>query len=154
MAPARPPLLRLARHKEGCGELLAEFTLEQTLDAAVVEELVRELLLAARAGPGCAELKAKSGGARLEVTLSEPRADAAETLAGFAAGPVHVSHDGRQLRAPVRRAAGLATTIVRALDDAAITVDHVEVHQPSLDDVFFALTGHPGEVAEPQQVPA
>jgi ABC-2 type transport system ATP-binding protein len=101
-----------------------------------------------------AELKAKSGGARLEVTLSEPRADAAETLAGFAAGPVHVSHDGRQLRAPVRRAAGLATTIVRALDDAAITVDHVEVHQPSLDDVFFALTGHPGEVAEPQQVPA
>jgi hypothetical protein len=33
--------------------------------------------------------------------------------------------------------------VVRALDDAGITVDDVEVHQPSLDDVFFALTGHP-----------
>jgi ABC-2 type transport system ATP-binding protein len=31
---------------------------------------------------------------------------------------------------------------VRTLDQAGITVDDVEVHQPSLDDVFFALTGH------------
>jgi ABC-2 type transport system ATP-binding protein len=34
----------------------------------------------------------------------------------------------------------LATTVVRALDAAGITVDDVVVHQPSLDDVFFALT--------------
>ena len=33
-------------------------------------------------------------------------------------------------------------TVVRALDEAGVTVDDVEVHQPSLDDVFFALTGH------------
>ena len=36
----------------------------------------------------------------------------------------------------------MATTVVRALDDAGITVDDVALHQPSLDDVF-ALTGHP-----------
>ena len=54
-----------------------------------------------------------------------------------------MSRDGRRLRAPVRSAAGLATTVVRALDRANIAVDDVEVHQPSLDDVFFALTGHP-----------
>jgi ABC-2 type transport system ATP-binding protein len=95
------------------------------------------------AGGTAAELKTQIGGARLEVTLSEPRADAPAALEPFVAGPVHVSHDGRRLRAPVRSAAGLATTVVRALDDAAITVDDVEVHQPSLDDVFFALTGHP-----------
>jgi hypothetical protein len=35
---------------------------------------------------------------------------------------------------------------VRALDAAGITVDDVEVHQPSLDDVFFALTGRPAEM--------
>jgi daunorubicin resistance ABC transporter ATP-binding subunit len=90
-----------------------------------------------------ADLKAQTGGARLEVTLTEPHPTASATLEPFVAGPVHVSHDGRRLRAPVRSAGGLATTIVRALDDADITVDDVEVHQPSLDDVFFALTGHP-----------
>jgi ABC-2 type transport system ATP-binding protein len=37
--------------------------------------------------------------------------------------------------------------LVRALDRAGIAVDDVEVHQPSLDDVFFALTGHPSSDA-------
>jgi daunorubicin resistance ABC transporter ATP-binding subunit len=97
------------------------------------------------AGGTAAELKAQTGGARLEVTLSEPRISASEALKPFVAGPVHVSHDGRRLRAPVRSAAGLATTVVRALDEAGVTVDDVEVHQPSLDDVFFALTGRPTE---------
>jgi daunorubicin resistance ABC transporter ATP-binding subunit len=90
-----------------------------------------------------ASLKSDTGGARLEVTLSEPSPAAAEALAPFVAGTVHVSQDGRRLRAPVRSGDGLATTVVRALDQAGIAVDDVEVHQPSLDDVFFALTGHP-----------
>jgi ABC-2 type transport system ATP-binding protein len=99
------------------------------------------------AGGTAGELKAQIGGARLEVTLSEARAAASEALEPFVSGPVHVSHDGRRLRAPVRSATGLASTVVRALDAAGITVDDVEVRQPSLDDVFFALTGHPTEVA-------
>jgi len=94
------------------------------------------------------ELKAGTGGARLEVTLSEPAAAAADAMAPFVSGAVHVSHDGRRLRAPVRSGSGLATTVVRALDAAGIAVDDVEVHQPSLDDVFFALTGHPSEPDE------
>jgi ABC-2 type transport system ATP-binding protein len=107
------------------------------------------------AGGTAAELKAQVGGARLEVTLSEPRSDAPAALAPFVTGPVHESHDGRRLRAPVQRVGGLATTIVRALDDAGITVDDVEVHQPSLDDVFFALTGHPTDTAaQPIEVTA
>jgi ABC-2 type transport system ATP-binding protein len=105
------------------------------------------------AGGTAAELKAQIGGARLEVTLSEADTAASVALAPFAAGPVRVSHDGRRLRAPVHRARGLATAVVRALDSAGVTVDDVDVHQPSLDDVFFALTGHPtdglGAAAEP-----
>ena len=106
-----------------------------------------------------ASLKAETGGARLEVTLSEPSAVAPAALEAFVAGPVHVSQDGRRLRAPVRSVSGLATTVVRALDQAGIAVDDVEVRQPSLDDVFFALTGHPtkedddGGSAEPTPVP-
>ena len=36
---------------------------------------------------------------------------------------------------------GLATALVRALDEAGVLVDNIEVRQPSLDDVFFTLTG-------------
>ena len=49
------------------------------------------------------------------------------------------------------------TAVVRALDQAGIVVDDVEVHQPSLDDVFFALTGvsevneRESDVRDPQQ---
>jgi ABC-2 type transport system ATP-binding protein len=97
---------------------------------------------------GTAEkLKAETGGARLEVTLSEANEMAAGALANFVAGAVQVSRDGRRLRAPVHSGSGLATAVVRALDSAGISVDNVEVHQPSLDDVFFALTGHPSEEA-------
>jgi ABC-2 type transport system ATP-binding protein len=89
------------------------------------------------------ELKAQTGGARLEVTLQGPHPAAIGALGPLVAGVIQVSHDGRRLRAPVRSGAGLATAVVRALDEAGVTVDDVEVHQPSLDDVFFALTGHP-----------
>jgi daunorubicin resistance ABC transporter ATP-binding subunit len=94
------------------------------------------------AGGTSAELKTKVGGARLEVTLHAADTAAAVVLAPFVDGEIQVSHDGRRLRAPVVSGDGLATTIVRALDEAGITVDDVALHQPSLDDVFFALTGH------------
>jgi ABC-2 type transport system ATP-binding protein len=100
------------------------------------------------AGGTAAELKAQTGGARLDVTLSEPHPAARAALDPFVTGVVQVSQDARRLRAPVRSTSGLATTVVRALDEAGITVDDVEVRPPSLDDVFFALTGHPPEEGE------
>lgn len=38
---------------------------------------------------------------------------------------------------------GLAGAVVRTLDEEGVSVDDVEVHPPWLDEVFFALTGHP-----------
>ena len=87
------------------------------------------------------ELKQASRGARLEVTLTAPSPDAVATVTPLVSGPVRVSDDGRRLGAGVDPVPGLATSIVRALDRAGIAVDNVEVRQPSLDDVFFALTG-------------
>jgi ABC-2 type transport system ATP-binding protein len=89
------------------------------------------------------ELKTAIGGARLAVTLSTPHPDAESALRPYVEGAIQVSRDGRQLEAAVRSASGLATTVVRALDAAGVLVDDVEVRQPSLDDVFFSLTGHP-----------
>jgi ABC-2 type transport system ATP-binding protein len=124
----------------------------QYLDEA--DELADRIVVIDRgrviAGGTAAELKAQTGGGRLEVTISEARADAAEALGPFVTGPVQVSHDGRRLRAPVRSAGGLATTVVRALDEAGVNVDDVEVRQPSLDDVFFALTGHASVQEDPR----
>ena len=99
-----------------------------------------------------AKLKAATGSAVLEVTLSEqPHNGVEKILKPFVEGPINTSQDGRRLRAPVRSSAGLATTIVRALDSAGVTVDDVEVHQPSLDDVFFSLTGHPSTNSKASQ---
>jgi hypothetical protein len=53
-----------------------------------------------------------------------------------------MSDDGRQLNAAVDGSPGLATIVVRALDAAGVLVDNIEVRPPSLDDVFFSLTGH------------
>jgi ABC-2 type transport system ATP-binding protein len=109
-----------------------------------------------------AELKAATGGARLEVTLSAPHSAALAALGPLVNGRVDVSQDGKQLKAAVRSGSGLATTVVRALDSAGVLVDDVQVRPPSLDDVFFALTGRPAvdettsrePVRELQEVPA
>jgi ABC-2 type transport system ATP-binding protein len=90
------------------------------------------------------ELKSAVGGARLEVTLARPHPAAARALEPLVDGAVLQSQDGRHLRAAVRAASGLATTAVRALDSAGVLVDDVQVRPPSLDDVFFALTGSGG----------
>ena len=87
------------------------------------------------------ELKKASRSARIDVTLTAPSPHAVATIAPLVSGPVHVSEDGQRLGAGVDPVPGLATSIVRALDRAGIAVDNVEVRHPSLDDVFFALTG-------------
>ncbi len=92
------------------------------------------------------QLKSETGTARLEVTLSSPRPEAVLALQPLLKGEAHISHDGRRLRAAVLNREGIATAAVRALDRAGILVDDVQVHQPSLDDVFLALTGR--ETAE------
>jgi ABC-2 type transport system ATP-binding protein len=87
------------------------------------------------------ELKAATGGARLEITLSAAHPVAVAALEPFVSGRIQVRAEGRQLAAPVRSRSGLANTVIRALDEAGVLVDDIEVRQPSLDDVFFALTG-------------
>jgi ABC-2 type transport system ATP-binding protein len=87
------------------------------------------------------ELKEASRTARLVVTLADRAPAALAVIEHLAAGTVEVSEDGRVLTAGVDAAPGLATAAVRALDAAGVLVDNIEVRQPSLDDVFFSLTG-------------
>ena len=100
-----------------------------------------------------AELKASVGTARLRVTIrpGDAAARAAAVLAGQAAGLVRRLPGGSDLELPVVPRAGLVTGIVRLLDAEGIGVDDIALTQPSLDDVFHALTRRPDnpEPAEP-----
>ncbi len=100
------------------------------------------------------ELKEASRSARLEITLAGPHADAVSAIEPLVQGRVHVSDDGRRLSAGVDSASGLATSVVRALDQAGALVDDIEVRQPSLDDVFFSLTGGHLEAEDDEPNPA
>ena len=88
----------------------------QYLDEA--DELADEIVVVdhgrAIATGTATQLKAQVGGARLDVTLTEPDPAAAAALAPLVTGEVNVSRDGRRLRAPVNVGSGLATNVVRA----------------------------------------
>jgi ABC-2 type transport system ATP-binding protein len=110
-----------------------------------------------------AALKAQTGGATLHVSLPEPVDETAlNALSWVVAGEVQVAAGARDLTAPVDARPGLATDVVRALDRSGVAVDDIEVRKPSLDDVFFALTGGPDavdaieppatETSEPEEV--
>ena len=87
------------------------------------------------------ELKEASRSAHLAVTLAVAHLGAVPALATLVQGRISVSEDGRRLSAAVDNTPGLATAVVRTLDQAGVLVDNIEVRQPSLDDVFFSLTG-------------
>jgi ABC-2 type transport system ATP-binding protein len=95
------------------------------------------------------ELKARVGGAQLELVIDRPDHEIVRSaLAPLVAGTVQLLDDGRRLRAPIVPDRGLVTATVRALDAVGVAVDDVVIHHPSLDDVFFALTGHAAAAAD------
>ncbi|HUI47294.1 MAG TPA: ATP-binding cassette domain-containing protein [Acidimicrobiia bacterium] len=92
-----------------------------------------------------AELKARTGRQRVDVRLSQPAVGAVEALATLVTAPPIVGDDGRTLSLAVDEEPGLGSRVVEALGANGIRVDEVSVHRPSLDDVFFHLTGHAAE---------
>ena len=87
------------------------------------------------------ELKDQVGGLRLEVHVSRSSdpAAAAEALSSMSEDPPEV-HDHR-VRIRVPREDGTIMEAVRRLDSAGVNADDVAVLEPTLDDVFLALTG-------------
>ena len=89
------------------------------------------------------ELKEASRSAHLEVTLADPAPRRrARHSHRWSTGRIQCQRRRPRISAPRWTARpGLATSVVRALDGAGVLVDNIEVRQPSLDDVFFSLTG-------------
>jgi ABC-2 type transport system ATP-binding protein len=74
----------------------------------------------------------------LEVASDDQIAAAVERLKATA-GEVEV--EGRHVRGRVERAGRAVPGLLRELDATGVTLESIEVHRPTLDDVFLTLTG-------------
>jgi ABC-2 type transport system ATP-binding protein len=93
-----------------------------------------------------AQLKASVGSRALHVRLLDPdhRPGAERVLAEALSSGVHLEPDPAALSAPCADA-DRAAEAVGALARAGIAVANFSLGQPTLDEVFLALTGHPAE---------
>ena len=85
-------------------------------------------------------LKAAVGAPTLLISVPAAQAlTARDTLTRF--GEMRTTAEG-SLAVGLEGGAGAVTDVVRALDEAGIKVQHLELNEPSLDDVFAAATGY------------
>jgi oleandomycin transport system ATP-binding protein len=92
------------------------------------------------------ELKAKTGGQVVEARPTE-NADVDSViriLTDVAGTEASVDRETSLVTVPVPDA-GLLRTASRRLDEEGVVVAELGLRRPSLDDVFFSLTGHPAE---------
>jgi ABC-2 type transport system ATP-binding protein len=86
-------------------------------------------------------LKAEIGHPHIQLTLAEGSiADAEQACAQV--GKLLPPKDGRTVLVEVEGGATEIPHVVRALDEAGIAVESLELVKPTLDDVFVAKTGH------------
>jgi daunorubicin resistance ABC transporter ATP-binding subunit len=97
------------------------------------------------------ELKAHFGATVIELKMDTPQEAAAidAALAGLGLGDVAL--EGDTVRISARRGARTLMETLRALDARGIEPDGLAVREPSLDDVFLALTGHRAEMPEMEE---
>jgi ABC-2 type transport system ATP-binding protein len=98
-------------------------------------------------------LKAAVSGDQVDLEVAEPLrvSDAATALKSIAD---LVEVDGQHVRGRVPRAGRAVPGLLRDLDRTGIALDSIEVHRPTLDDVFLTLTGRSlrdAEAGQPEQ---
>jgi ABC-2 type transport system ATP-binding protein len=106
------------------------------------------------------ELKAQTGGERIELVLADAadREAATRALAVVAPDRVDVADSGRDLTAAVDNGAADLRRVLDALEAERVRVLDIGLRRPTLDDVFLTLTGHTAEESdrtpETEEVPA
>jgi ABC-2 type transport system ATP-binding protein len=135
---------------EGVTVFLTTQYLEEADELADRVGIIDHGRIVAEGTPGL--LKAQVGRPTVEVVPAEPaeRDRAAAILARF--GDRCASADGVAVR--LRSGEADLAEIVRALDAEQLKVENLQLHQPSLDDVFLAKTGRSLEGAGDEEEPA
>jgi ABC-2 type transport system ATP-binding protein len=90
------------------------------------------------------ELKSRAGADMVELHTrdAESLQQAATVLARIGHSEPTQDPATRRVAVAAPEGAQLLPAVVRALDDAAITVEDITLRRPTLDEVFLALTGH------------
>jgi ABC-2 type transport system ATP-binding protein len=86
------------------------------------------------------ELKRRVPGGHIRLQFAD---SAGLELAARTLGEVSRDDDALTLQVPSDGGVRSLRALLDRLDDEAIAVEGLSVHTPDLDDVFFALTGHP-----------
>jgi ABC-2 type transport system ATP-binding protein len=94
-----------------------------------------------------AKLKAEVGAPTLRIELDEQHLELARTALCERFGAERPGRPG-WLAIGLEGGAGMMTDVVRTLDEVGAVVKHLELHEPSLDDVFAEATGRRLEGAE------
>ncbi|ROS42723.1 ATP-binding cassette domain-containing protein [Amycolatopsis thermoflava] len=89
-----------------------------------------------------AELKRRIPGGHVELRFADDRA---LDLAARTFGEVTRDDEARTLQIPSDGGVRSLRALLDRMDHAGIEPEGLSVHTPDLDDVFFALTGHPTE---------
>jgi ABC-2 type transport system ATP-binding protein len=136
---------------EGCTILLTTQYLDEADQLADRIAVIDRGVKVAEGTP--AQLKTQVGGSTLQLRLSDPTnlADATDTLRRVLNEEPALTPEAGALVVPLRDADQAAEALI-ALREQAISVASVTVAQPTLDEVFMALTGH--DTGEPADKPA
>jgi ABC-2 type transport system ATP-binding protein len=99
------------------------------------------------------ELKGAAGHWRIELivvdrTQTQAGADTLAMVVSAEAGPARVHHHSGRISVPVGEGAVPLDDVTRHLDAAGIAIAELALRQPTLDDVFVALTGGTPEPAD------
>ena len=88
-----------------------------------------------------AELKARLGETTVVLTFADAHSTrrAADLLADFDASTL--TNDVHALAIPLRGGPSTVRTVLNLLDSASIVAEHIDLHEPTLDEVFLSLTG-------------
>ncbi len=93
------------------------------------------------------ELKNRVGGNRIEVAVARDAdlSRAAEVVRRQLSRDVTIDPHLRRIAGPSRNGTSELAGLVRDFDAAGIDITDLQLHRPSLDDVFLTLTGHQAE---------
>ena len=131
-------------NQEGTTVMLTTQYLEEADQLADRIAIIDKGLIVREGRPS--DLKAGVGFPTLLVNVPKDQMDAAKSVL-LSFGDLRPTAEGT-LGVGLRGGATVVTDVVRKLDEAHVRVQHLEVNEPSLDDVFAEATGHRLEGAQ------